>query len=166
MGTVGKRIKEVRKGIGMSQAQFAKVLKVTRGHVSKLEIGQASPSEQLLALISRVFMVEWDWLLTGEGDMAMGMQPLDAAEFNRQKALYLLLQERIHIFFLTYDWMQPWLENALKETAHLRPGLCPPGLRGLLRKIIKMPEAELFQLARARLIDWDLGGLLEEVEKE
>lgn len=160
MGTVAERIKTIRNGIGMSQAEFAQILRVTRGHVSKLEIGQATPSEQLLALISKAFGVEWQWLSTGKGKMFT--PPLKSDEFERQKLLYLMLRERLHTFLMNYDWMAPWVAEGLKEAHNLDPALCPSDLRPLLLRMAQIPESNLFQLVRAKLVDLDIGDCPEE----
>lgn len=150
MSTLADRIRIVRKERGLSQAEFAQKLRITRGHVSKLEIGQATPSDQLLALISISFMVNEDWLEYGEGNMYLAPH-LGAFERDRQLAQYGLLRDRIHIFFLNYDWMEDWLEDAFKEAMHLDPDLCPPDLLLLFEKMAGIPEGELFQLARKLL---------------
>lgn len=62
-----KRIKELRKKTGLNQADFGKRIGITKSSVSKLELGENSPSEQTLMLICKTFGVNEVWLRTGEG---------------------------------------------------------------------------------------------------
>ena len=61
------RIKELRKKTGLNQADFGKRIGITKSSVSKLELGENSPSEQTLMLICKTFGVNEVWLRTGEG---------------------------------------------------------------------------------------------------
>jgi len=153
MSTLAERIRLVRKDHGLSQAEFAQRLRITRGHVSKLEIGQATPSEQLLALIELNFNLNWDWLETGEGDVYLAPH-LDAVERDRQMKFYELLRDHVEIFLLQYGWMRSLLVENLKQANDLTPDLCPPELLEGMRKILKIPDGELFQLLRDRFLTW------------
>ena len=63
---VGRRIRELR-GFDMTQAEFARRIGVTQGHLSVLERGEAEAGAAVLLAISREFGKSVDWLLTGEG---------------------------------------------------------------------------------------------------
>jgi len=62
---VGHRIRELR-GFYTTQAEFAKRIGVTQGHLSVLERGEAEAGAAVLLAISRAFGKSVDWLLTGE----------------------------------------------------------------------------------------------------
>jgi transcriptional regulator with XRE-family HTH domain len=62
------RIKSIRKENKLSQLKFSEVLGISRGHVSKIETGSATPSNQLIKLISMKFDVNEDWLKSGRGE--------------------------------------------------------------------------------------------------
>lgn len=49
------RVEELRKGLGMSQEEFAKALKVSRQTVSSIETGKYNPSLELAFAISHFF---------------------------------------------------------------------------------------------------------------
>lgn len=66
---MNERIKEIRKRLGLTQQEFADVLKITRSAVCKMESGENAPSAQTLSIICREFDVNENWLRTGEGDM-------------------------------------------------------------------------------------------------
>ena len=68
MSTVGKRIKELRKAIGLrTQADLAEVLSVTRPLVSLWESGRSTPTTNDLMRMAKLFNVSTDYLLWGNG---------------------------------------------------------------------------------------------------
>src|SRR6266446_9908216 len=62
---VGRRIRELR-GFDMTQAEFARRIGVTQGHLSSLERGEKEAGAAVLLAISREFGKSVDWLLTGK----------------------------------------------------------------------------------------------------
>lgn len=62
------RIKQVRNEAGLSQAEFADKLSLSRNYISLIEIGQREPSERTLNDICRIFSVNPVWLRTGAGE--------------------------------------------------------------------------------------------------
>ena len=50
----------------MTQAEFARRIGVSQGHLSALERGNKEPGAAVLLAISRAFGKSVDWLLTGE----------------------------------------------------------------------------------------------------
>lgn len=66
--TIGERIKFVRKNNNLNQKDFSKRLGISQTHVSKIENNVENPSDTLLLLISYMFVVNIDWLKTGQGD--------------------------------------------------------------------------------------------------
>jgi transcriptional regulator with XRE-family HTH domain len=62
---VGRRIRELR-GFDMTQAEFARRVGVTQGHLSRLERGEKEPGAGVLLAISQEFGKSVDWLLTGK----------------------------------------------------------------------------------------------------
>lgn len=49
------RVEELRKGLGMNQEEFTKILKVSRQTVSSIETGKYNPSLELAFAISDFF---------------------------------------------------------------------------------------------------------------
>lgn len=66
---MNKRIREVRKALGLTQEQFAKRLGVGRGVIMNIEYGRVEPKPPFVELLCRVFHVNEVWLRTGEGSM-------------------------------------------------------------------------------------------------
>lgn len=63
------RIKAVRKALKLSQEKFADAIGLARNTVTQMEMGVLNPGKRTIADIVRVFNVNENWLLTGEGDM-------------------------------------------------------------------------------------------------
>jgi len=58
-------IKELRKSIRLSQADFAKCLGYSQGYVADLERGRQKPSREFLEKIKKTFGVSSDYILYG-----------------------------------------------------------------------------------------------------
>lgn len=72
--TVGQRIAQKRKELGLSQEGLGERLGVSRQAIYKWESGAALPEIEKLVNLSREFSVSIDWLL-GEGDEARELTP-------------------------------------------------------------------------------------------
>lgn len=66
---MNKRIKELRKALGLTQREFADRIGIKRGAISNYEIGRNAPVDSVVSLICREFNVSEDWLRNGNGDM-------------------------------------------------------------------------------------------------
>lgn len=69
MNTLGERIQEARKKLGINQKIFAQGINVKQGSLSKIESDQAKPSSETLANIRQNFNISLDWLLLNIGPM-------------------------------------------------------------------------------------------------
>ena len=67
MKTIGERIRHIRKYNGLIQKQFGELVGISDAHVSKIESGKDNPSYTLVLVISSKFMIEREWILSGEG---------------------------------------------------------------------------------------------------
>ena len=66
---MNKRIKELRKTLGLTQLEFANKIGVKRNTVATYEMGRSVPSDSALSLICKTFDVNEIWLRTGQGDI-------------------------------------------------------------------------------------------------
>lgn len=66
-----KRIKELRKVLGMNQGEFAQAIGISRSYLSQAEISAngAHFSDKTIKLICDKFNVSEEWLRCGSGDM-------------------------------------------------------------------------------------------------
>lgn len=92
---IGKRIKALRKNLGLTQMEFAARLKISKGFVSNLENGRVLPSEQLIRLISYEFISSEYWLASGEGEMFLSPAEIVKSQIERlgECAFYEALKE-------------------------------------------------------------------------
>ena len=66
---MNKRIKELRKTLGLSQDEFGRRLGVTRGAITNIEFNKTEPKPLFIDLLCREFNVSERWLRTGVGEM-------------------------------------------------------------------------------------------------
>lgn len=67
-GLIGSRIRDVRMGKGLSQAEFGKRIGFHKNQVYNVENGKSIPSDEFLSAVSREFNVSYLRLRTGEAD--------------------------------------------------------------------------------------------------
>lgn len=68
MSTFGDRIKEIRKGAGLTQQKFADRIGTKQNTIAQYEIGRNVPIDPVITAICREFNVNEVWLRTGEGE--------------------------------------------------------------------------------------------------
>lgn len=67
--TIGERIRDVRKTLGITQEDFSKKLGTARNTIASYEINRREPMEATIKSICREFNVNYDWLKDGTGEM-------------------------------------------------------------------------------------------------
>lgn len=60
---IGERLQELRKDMGISQAEFAKILGVSHYTVSSYECNRSDPDDKLKIVMAKLFDVSVDYLL-------------------------------------------------------------------------------------------------------
>lgn len=71
METVGERLKQLRLGKGMTQAETAKAVTAsTHGVIANWEANKTTPRPQFLQAYSDFFEVSEDWIINGNEDDA------------------------------------------------------------------------------------------------
>ena len=110
-----ERLIRIRKDAGLTQAAFAKKLSLTRGYVSQVENGYRRYSNRTLSDICRMFSVNKNWILTGEGEPYLSL--------DESKVEYIsdLLKRQDNEFFdinmhavETYSQLDPTQKSGLK----------------------------------------------------
>lgn len=66
--TLGDRLRKLRRGQGLNQADMAKILKISRRSYGLYELNKCSPNATRLNSLAQHFNVSSDWLVTGTGD--------------------------------------------------------------------------------------------------
>jgi len=67
--TIGERIKQLRKSLGLTQQEFADRINMKQNSIANYEIGRNDPIDAVLSLICREYRVNEAWLRAGEGEM-------------------------------------------------------------------------------------------------
>lgn len=65
---ISKRINQIRKESGKSQAEFGKSLGVSRDVISNIEYGRVEPKDLFIDHLCHIYAINKQWLLTGEGE--------------------------------------------------------------------------------------------------
>jgi len=66
---LNERIKNVRKAKNLSQKEFAQNINLSQNHISSIEKGIRAATDRIINDICKVYNVNKNWLLTGEGKM-------------------------------------------------------------------------------------------------
>ena len=67
--TIGRRIGKVRTHLGLTQAELGTRIGYSGSHISKLERGEAQPSEELILSLCAATSARPQWLKNGDGPM-------------------------------------------------------------------------------------------------
>ena len=73
---IGEQLKKVRETHGLSQTEFAQIMHITPGSVSRYESGIRKPGPRLVKDICQRFGINQTWLYTGNGEMFETLSPL------------------------------------------------------------------------------------------
>ena len=93
---IGDRIKEVRERNGLTQAELAKKLGLTRSGVNAWEMGISIPSAQYLIGLSKLFKVSVDYLLGLNEDEYINISSLNSSEKSIIYSLLSYFEENRH----------------------------------------------------------------------
>jgi len=74
---IGEKIKKLRKMNGLTQADIARQLGITRSSVNAWEMGVSMPSTSYVIKLSRIFKVSTDYLLGLERGAVLDISGLD-----------------------------------------------------------------------------------------
>jgi len=75
-----EKIKELRERNGLTQANLAKKLHITRSSVNAWEMGFSLPSTQSVAQLAKIFNVSTDYLLGVDNGASISVKGLDVKE--------------------------------------------------------------------------------------
>lgn len=79
---IGSHVRAKRHSLGISQSELARELGVSHQHISRIELGDVTPSPEMLLKLGNRLGVSVDYLLTGRE-----RPPLDAAGAIRSEPL-------------------------------------------------------------------------------
>lgn len=64
LAAIARRIREIR-GFDLTQGEFAKILAISQAQLSKYELGQSTPTVEILLKLKNFSGRSIDWILTG-----------------------------------------------------------------------------------------------------
>jgi len=67
--STNKRIKELRKKLGLNQREFSRLLSLSGGYIAGVEVNLRNVNDRLIKLIVSQFGVNEEWLRFGNGEM-------------------------------------------------------------------------------------------------
>jgi transcriptional regulator with XRE-family HTH domain len=100
---IGQRLKQLRRRLNkMTQSEFAKPLEIPYTAISKYETDQINPSSEILSKIGKIYKVNLNWLLTGEGEIFLSQDSIPREiieiiynlESNYQEDIFKYIEER------------------------------------------------------------------------
>ncbi len=86
MTTIGERFNTFRRKVGMTQAEIADKIKVSRSFLSQVESDLSIPGGEMLMLVNQHFGLNINWLLTGEGEMFQKKEDSKQEEKKEEKS--------------------------------------------------------------------------------
>lgn len=121
METIGTRIKEIRKGAGLTLEKFGAKIGITAASMSTIENGKSNPSGQTVLMICREFNVNEDWLRDGKGEpfMQLSREESIAAYVGSLTGGHITDIEESIIKFMAETTVEEWenLASALRQFA-------------------------------------------------
>lgn len=113
------RFKELRKQLGLTQAEFAERIGSSQNVVANYEIGRRNPSASVINNICKEFHVNEEWFRTGEGEMFVEIDPEDElmqwAEKNLTSKSDSFRKRFIRMLSRMTDEEWEWVEEKLLE---------------------------------------------------
>lgn len=120
---MNKRLRELRKALGLTQGEFGKILGITTSGVSDIESGRRNVTEQHLIMLSnyKEKPIDVNWIRTGEGEMFLPVLEEDETalyvsellEDEGDNPLYTIIREVMH----TYSELSPKSQEVIRDAA-------------------------------------------------
>jgi transcriptional regulator with XRE-family HTH domain len=97
---MNRRLRDVRKAIGLNQSEFAAKLGMKQGGYSQVETGENALTEQNIKLVCLTFGVNETWLKTGAGEMFIAKDLAETPEERELLGIFRRLTAEMREFFL------------------------------------------------------------------
>ena len=99
MGTIGSRIKLLRKELKLTQLEFAAAIDIKQSPLSQIESDRILPSIDTLIKIKRTYKTSYDWLLegvySGSSDINLYHDVIGNSKLEKKKQLEMTIDQKI-----------------------------------------------------------------------
>lgn len=99
---IGLRLQLVRKSLNLLQKDFARTLNISNASLSEMEAGNAKPRFELLYNITKIYNVNLNFLLHGEGEIFITNEILWQSVFEISPSHRDFFKEFFHYFNCSY----------------------------------------------------------------
>lgn len=99
---LGDKIKKLRNDKGMSQAEFAKAIGISRSYLSEIENGKKNPATATLNKIIKAFKLRKDYFEEGP-ELPVITQEIKIKEINRIKARVVSDMQSLKVYKKEFD---------------------------------------------------------------
>lgn len=113
--TQGERIKEIRKTLKLTLEKFGEKLGVSKGAISAIETGTRNLTEQMAVAICRTYNVNYDYLMTGEGEMFSDLPQTVLDELCKQYNLDSFDRSLVELYIELPDDFRQLLKQKMRE---------------------------------------------------
>jgi len=97
---IPRRLKELRKALKLTQAQFGEKLGVSRDVIGNIEYSRVNPKPVFLEHVCNIYCVNRNWLLEGFGEM-FSEDPPAHSEMNEALRLFHSLNSKLRGYVLS-----------------------------------------------------------------
>lgn len=122
---IGKRIRQVRKNLGLKQDQFANQLGCGRSNISQIENGLYYPTAHSLIVLNSKFNISLDWLFYGQRPMYYDEKnkDLDLLDFKEySKDIKTMLHVMKNSKTIMHQVLYKFFEIKLEKTPNISKG--------------------------------------------
>lgn len=113
--TQGERVKEVRKSLKMTLEEFGSKVGVAKQTISRIENGVNNLTDQMAKSICREYNVNYDWLLSGEGEMFSNLPQTVLDELCKQYELDSFDRSLVELYIELPDDFRQLLKKKMRE---------------------------------------------------
>lgn len=113
--TQGERIKEIRKTLKLTLEKFGEKLGVSKGAISAIETGARNLTEQMAVAICRTYNVNYDYLMTGDGEMFSNLPQTVLDELCKQYNLDSFDRSLVELYIELPEDFRQLLKQKMRE---------------------------------------------------
>lgn len=104
MNLLGRRIRQARKELGLTQVELAKLVGIKQASISELETGETvAPSGQTLIAMAHHLNISATWLMTGKGNKSAEKQDQSTEILDLIERIGALSEQKRELLFQIFN---------------------------------------------------------------